>query len=111
PNRHPAPECPQTGRPPGARSMLFCYNNFSPPMKINPPTGAPHRMGKKLKTRMARAPFLGRALLAAFRARLALGHFRRPMFYLIKWVFKSRETTNFTYDLEKHNKRYLASLI
>ncbi len=33
------------------------------------------------------------------------------MLELIKWLFTSRETTNFTYDLEENNKRYLASLI
>jgi predicted O-methyltransferase YrrM len=30
---------------------------------------------------------------------------------LVKWLFRSNEITNFTYDLEQDNKRYLASLI
>ncbi len=64
-----------------------------------------------MKKSLVRTPFLGRAILAVFRARTAIGYFRKPLFSLIKWLFRSKETTNFTYDLEENNKRYLASLI
>jgi len=30
---------------------------------------------------------------------------------VFKWLVGSREITNFTYDLEENNKRYLASMI
>ena len=66
---------------------------------------------RNLKIAIARTPILGRVILAIFRARMALGHFYRPLTNLAEWLFKSKETTNFTYHLEEHNKRYLASLI
>lgn len=56
-------------------------------------------------------PILAHALLVVFRTKTAIGYFRSPLSNLVKWLFKSRETTNFTYDLEENNKRYLASLI
>ena len=66
---------------------------------------------RKLKIAIARTPILGHAILAAFRAKTALRYFYGPLPNLGKWLFKSKETTNFTYDLEELNKRYLASLI
>lgn len=30
---------------------------------------------------------------------------------MLKWTVRSKETANFTYDLEEDNKRYLASMI
>ena len=66
---------------------------------------------RNLKIAIARTPILGHAILAIFRAQMALGYFYRPLFNLAEWLFKSKETTNFTYHLEEHNKRYLASLI
>lgn len=65
----------------------------------------------KLKKAVAETPFLGRSLLVLYRAKLGVGYFRRPLLYFIRWLFMSKETTNFTYDLEEINKRYLASLI
>lgn len=66
---------------------------------------------RKLKIAIARTPFLGHAILTVFRAKTAVEYFRKPLFNFVKWLFKSKETTNFTYDLEEKNKRYLASLI
>ena len=63
------------------------------------------------KIAIARTPLLGRAILAVLRAKTALGYFRKPLSNLIKWLFKSKEVGNFTYDLEEQNKRYLASII
>ncbi len=66
---------------------------------------------RKFELAIARMPILGRVLLTLFRAKVAAGSFRKPLAGLCKWLFTSRETTNFTYDLEENNKRYLASLI
>lgn len=65
----------------------------------------------KIKKAMAKTPILGRALLFAHRIKTGMGYFRGPLFNLVKWSFKSKETTNFTYDLDSINERYLASLI
>ena len=60
---------------------------------------------------ISRIPLLGGAIRIVFRANVALGYFRGTLSNLIKWLVKSNEITNFTYDLEKNNIRYLASLI
>ncbi len=66
---------------------------------------------KKFEIAIAKTTILGRILLTVFRAWAALKYLRKPAVDLFKWLFKSKETTNFTYDLEENNKRYLASLI
>ena len=71
---------------------------------------------KRLKTAIARMAIAGDLLLGiwvffAYRARPAFSYARRTFSNLFTWMLKSRETTNFTYDLEGRNKRYLASLI
>ena len=53
----------------------------------------------------------GRPVRFLFRAKTAIGYFYRPLTNLFKWLIKSQEITNFTYDLEKSNKNHLASLI
>lgn len=63
------------------------------------------------KRAVARTPILGRVLLFVPRARVALRYVRGPMLNVAKWLFKSKETTRFTYDLAEDNKRYLTSLI
>jgi len=66
---------------------------------------------RKLKEAIIKIPILGRTLFIVYRAKTAVGYFRRPLSDLFKWLFKSKEITNFTYDLEASNIRYLASLI
>lgn len=66
---------------------------------------------KKFMLAIAKIPMLGRFLLIFIRAKMALDYFCCPLSYLIKWLFKSKETTNYTYHLEEMNKHYLASLI
>ena len=63
------------------------------------------------KLTVARTPGIGRAVLTVVRAKTALGYFRRPVAALAWWLYQSRETTNFTYDLEPTNIHYLASMI
>jgi Methyltransferase domain len=65
----------------------------------------------KLTTALVKTPFVGRVALFAYRTQFALGHFRKPVSHLFKWLIHSRETTNFTYDLEEKNKRYLAAVV
>src|ERR1700691_973200 len=60
---------------------------------------------------IARVPIIGGIALRAYRARVALGYYRAPLANLLRWIFKSRETSNFTYDLTDMNQRYLAALI
>jgi hypothetical protein len=45
------------------------------------------------------------------RFRTAFGYYRGPLRELLFWLFQSRETTNFTYELTPISRRYLASLI
>jgi hypothetical protein len=65
----------------------------------------------KLQLAIAKAPVLGRLALTAYRAKAAAPYFRGPLASLVRWMFTSKEVTNFTYDLEEANKRYMASLI
>ncbi len=66
---------------------------------------------RKLKHILVRIPIIGTMILYAFRTKIALGYFCPLFSNLLSWLFKSRETTNFTYDLTTNNKRYLSSLI
>ena len=66
---------------------------------------------RKYKRTIIKVPFLGGVIRFGFRAKIALRYFYAPLSNLVKWLFKSNEITNFTYDLEENNSRYLASLI
>lgn len=66
---------------------------------------------KQLASVIARTPFLGRSLLALYRAKITVKYVARPFAYFVKWLLTSRETTNLTYDIEDINKQYLACLI
>lgn len=65
----------------------------------------------KLKLTILKTPIIGRSILAIYRAGMVLKQFSPKLIIFFKWLLTSKETTNFTYDLEEHNKRYLASLI
>ncbi|MBF0231574.1 MAG: class I SAM-dependent methyltransferase [Desulfamplus sp.] len=67
-------------------------------------------MQQFIKT-IVRTPFVGYAILFIFRAKTAIGYFIGILSNLLKWLFRSNETTNFTYNLEQKNTHYLASLI
>ena len=66
---------------------------------------------KKILIRLAKTPILGRILLLIYRAKIAFSHLTSLIINILQWLFKSKETTNFTYDLEDGNKKYLAYLI
>lgn len=58
-----------------------------------------------------RIPIVGHCVLLIYRTILGLRYLSRPYPKLLKWLFRSRETTNFTYDLTADNKKYLAALV
>ena len=65
----------------------------------------------KLKRFIVKIPVLGSILLFIYRFGIAAFFFRKPLYNMVRWLFRSRETTNFTYHLEDINKKYLGSLI
>jgi len=67
-------------------------------------------MGKVTQV-IVKTPIIGRGMLLIVRAKNTVGYFSGLLFRFIKWLINSRETTNYTYDLERNNIRYLASLI
>ena len=54
-------------------------------------------------------PVIGRLLLMGYRLAIALRYFKKPVLSLGAWLVRSREVTNFSYDLELLNIRYLAA--
>jgi Methyltransferase domain len=64
-----------------------------------------------MKAAIVRIPIFGRAILTVLRAKIALSYLSIQLRNLARWLLTSKETTNFTYDLDEQNKRYLASLI
>ena len=66
---------------------------------------------RELKKALARIPILGRFLLILYRAKIGFSYFRGTLSNLFRWLLTSKETTNFTYDLDESNKRYLALII
>jgi predicted O-methyltransferase YrrM len=54
-------------------------------------------------------PVIGRLLLMGYRLLIALRYFKKPVLSLGSWLVRSREVTNFSYDLELLNTRYLAA--
>lgn len=65
----------------------------------------------KLKRIIAKTPVIGQVILFLLRVKITSGHFFSQLSTLLKWLFKSKETTNFTYNLEEDNKNYLASMV
>jgi predicted O-methyltransferase YrrM len=63
------------------------------------------------KQAIVRTPVVGPVALFAARARYALSYYYKPLSNLVRWLFRSNETTNLTYDLDRDNKHYLASMI
>ena len=65
----------------------------------------------KFQNTIIRIPFIGKVILVTYRAKTALGYFVGPLSNLIKWLFWSKEITNYSYDIEENNSKYLSSLI
>lgn len=64
-----------------------------------------------LKRLIFKTPVIGQTVLIPIRFKIVNKHFFGELGKMTKWLFRSKETTNFTYDLEEDNKHYLASLI
>jgi hypothetical protein len=60
---------------------------------------------------IVRTPVVGPLALFVGRARMALRYYYEPLSNLVRWLFRSKETTNLTYDLDTDNKHYLTSMI
>lgn len=56
-------------------------------------------------------PLLRTLALPFYRVRLLAGYLLPPSKQGVKWLWSSRETTNFTYDLTDKNKAYLCSTL
>lgn len=67
-------------------------------------------MNKSLTHFLKSSP-LGRFALVPIRLQHALSYYYRPLRNIFPWLMKSREITNFTYDLEQMNKDYLAAFL
>jgi predicted O-methyltransferase YrrM len=67
------------------------------------------RLLKRMAKGFASLPVMGRVLLVPFRLLIALRYSARPTRDLLVWLVRSREYTNFTYDLTPQNRRYLTA--
>ena len=70
--------------------------------------GTPRTSPKYL---IASLPLVGPVLLFLYRLRIVLGYFYEPLREAALWLVRSRETTNWTYNLEQMNTCYLAAFL
>jgi len=66
---------------------------------------------RKLKHILARTPFLGQLTILLFRIKIAFTYLFRQLIKVLRWLYRSRETTNLTYDLTELNKKNLVSFL
>jgi hypothetical protein len=66
---------------------------------------------KALKIFVRKTPLVREVFGFLFRSKIAFTYLASPLKEAIGWLFRSREFTNFTYDLSDLNKRYLISTI
>jgi predicted O-methyltransferase YrrM len=66
---------------------------------------------KKIKKLFIKIPVAGRLILLAYRTKIILPDFFNQLKNFSGWLFKSKETTNFAYDLSALNKLYLACFV
>ena len=64
-----------------------------------------------MKRAVARVPVLGRAAGVLFRLRLPVRYVWRSFASATSWLFASRETTNFTYELTDRNIAHLVEFV
>jgi predicted O-methyltransferase YrrM len=60
---------------------------------------------------LLKTPIIGPLLALLLRTKIAIQFSLQQAFKAARWLVVSRETTNFTYDLDQYNKRYLAYTI
>ncbi len=64
-----------------------------------------------MKSIIVRAPLIGRFANIVYRSRLIVPVVARNMKSSLSWLFASKETTNFTYDLTERNIQHLAEFV
>lgn len=64
-----------------------------------------------MKDTITKIPLLRGILLPVYRAKIMAGYVVPRCANAIGWIFRSRETTNFTYDLTEQNKGYLSDTL
>lgn len=64
-----------------------------------------------MKSLIEKTPIIRPALLAAYRLKIMSGYLTPQFWRGFRWIFKSRETTNFTYQLTPTNKAYLCETL
>lgn len=64
-----------------------------------------------LKTKLIQTPIIGPILILIFRTLIISKYLLSQINCCLKWLFVSRETTNFTFDLSPLNDLYLVSFI
>lgn len=64
-----------------------------------------------IKKLLINTPLLGRLYLMALRFNIAIQYLKYPFIQTLRWLVQSKETTNFTYDLDTLNTKYLVAFI
>lgn len=64
-----------------------------------------------VRKRLSRTPAIGSVLVFLYRFKTGFRSVARPFSVFLLWLVKSREYTNYTYDLEPRNKRHLAAFV
>jgi len=60
---------------------------------------------------LKKIPIVRRPVLFLQRVIVASSYYKRPLIQMVRWFWRSRENTNFTYDLTEGNKDYMAAFI
>jgi predicted O-methyltransferase YrrM len=63
------------------------------------------------RLKLAGTPLLGPILLGMLRAKIGLGYLFFQKKLVLSWLFRDRETSNYTYPLVPLNERYLVSFL
>lgn len=66
---------------------------------------------QKMKEILKTNPLLRSITQPAYRSKVVADYLLPPLKEAGRWLIRSRETTNFTYDLTTKNKRYLAEML
>lgn len=66
---------------------------------------------RDLKKRIIHLPIIGTIVLFLFRIKLSMSYLKNIIKNIVKWLWTSKEITNFTYDLSDSNIKHLASLL
>lgn len=66
---------------------------------------------KKIFKFIRRTPVVRDVALFLFRLKMGVAHVLKSLISVLVWLFRSKEFTNFTYDLTALNKKYLVSFI